>query len=267
MDNYRHWVRRFEEALAVTLPAPDLRDFPRPAPPGAEAPVALLISPHPDDEVITGALPLRLQREAGARIVNVAVTLGSNPARQEPCRRELENACALLGWELEVLGWTGMVPDDAGITARAEALAAIIRHWKPRWIFYPHALDAHPTHRAVSQLVGYTLNQFPGLTPPWRIETEYWQPNAQPNLLVECAPESLALLVAALCCHQGEIARNPYHLTLPAWMADNVRRGAELVTRPGQPAPAFKFGALYRVEPALPPGWGAVMPASLRCGV
>jgi len=264
MDAYRQFVRRFEEAFAVALPAPDLRDFPRPAPPAADAPVALLISPHPDDEVITGALPLRLQREAGARMVNVAVTLGSNPARREPRRREVENACALLGWELEVLGWTGLRPDDAEDKTKAAALADIIRRWQPRWIFYPHLGDAHPTHRAVSQLAQTALQRFPKSAPPWRIETEYWQPQPAPNLLVECPPATLALLVAALCCHQGEIARNPYHLTLPAWMADNVRRGAELVAGPGQPAPGFKFGTLYRVDPALPPGWAAILPASLR---
>ena len=41
------------------------------------APKVLIFSPHPDDEVIIGALPLRLLREFGVRVVNVAVTLGS----------------------------------------------------------------------------------------------------------------------------------------------------------------------------------------------
>jgi LmbE family N-acetylglucosaminyl deacetylase len=266
MDPYRQFVRRMEETLAVPLPEPDIRDFPRPPPSAPAAPVALLISPHPDDEVITGALPVRLQREAGARVVNLAVTLGSNSARREPRRREVENACVLLGWELEVLGWAGVRPDaakgDLETETRADALAEVIRRWQPRWIFYPHALDAHPTHRAVSQLARLALDKFSAVAPPWRIETEYWRPNSQPNLLVECPPESLALLVAALCCHQGEIARNPYHSTLPSWMADNVRRGAELVSGAGQAAPDFKFGTLYRVEPELPPGWGAVLPAN-----
>jgi LmbE family N-acetylglucosaminyl deacetylase len=269
MAPYRPFVRRFEQALAVSLPAPNPRDFPPPPIPVADAPVALLISPHPDDEVITGALPLRLQREAGARVVNVAVTLGSNPARREPRRRELEKACALLGWELEVLGWTSVRPDAAQrapqkFQKRAQALAKSIRRWQPRWIFYPHPLDAHPTHQGVSQLVTAALKACGDTAPPWRVETEYWQPNLKPNLLVECRPESLALLVAALRCHQGEIARNPYHLTLPAWMADNMRRGAELVTRPGHPAPDFKFGTLYHIEPTLPPGWQGIQSASSK---
>ena len=47
-----------------------------------DAPVALILSPHPDDECVIGGLALRLMRESGVRIVNVAVTLGSNRERQ-----------------------------------------------------------------------------------------------------------------------------------------------------------------------------------------
>ena len=50
-------------------------------PPGGGAPI-LLFSPHPDDECLTGALPLRFRRESGRLVVNVAVTLGSRPERQ-----------------------------------------------------------------------------------------------------------------------------------------------------------------------------------------
>jgi hypothetical protein len=42
----------------------------------------LLFSPHPDDECITGLLPLRLMRETGRQIINIPVTFGSNTQRQ-----------------------------------------------------------------------------------------------------------------------------------------------------------------------------------------
>jgi hypothetical protein len=44
------------------------------------------------------------------------------------------------------------------------------------------------------------------------------------------------------------VQRNPYHLTLPAWMMDNVRRGGEWVGGQGQAAPDFHFGTLYRLR-------------------
>lgn len=36
--------------------------------------------------------------------------------------------------------------------------------------------------------------------------------------------------------HAGEVKRNPYHLRLPAWMMDNVRRGSEVIAGPGSEA-------------------------------
>ena len=41
----------------------------------------LIFAPHPDDECITGALALRLMREAGKQIINIPVTFGSNEKR------------------------------------------------------------------------------------------------------------------------------------------------------------------------------------------
>jgi len=271
MDAYRQFVQRYKDVLDTRLPTPK-PGMPKAAVAANKAPVALIFSPHPDDEVLMGALALRLQREVGARVINVAVTLGSNPARREERREELENACALLGWELEVLGWKGVTPDNAKRDPAVwqgfvNSVGHIIQRWQPKWIFYPHAEDWHPTHRGVHKLVEAALGKVEQQSPAHRVQTEYWQPHATPNLLVECAPDSLALLVAALCCHRGEIARNPYHLTLPAWMADNVRRGAERVAGAGHKSPDFKFGVLYRIEPELPPGWDSILPASKKLKV
>ena len=79
-----------------------LGGFATPAHPpvAADAPRALIFSPHPDDECIIGGLALRLQREAGYRIVNVAVTQGSNKARQQGRWEELAAACEYLGFDL-----------------------------------------------------------------------------------------------------------------------------------------------------------------------
>lgn len=79
-----------------------LGGFPTPlhAPVSADAPRALIFSPHPDDECIIGGLALRLQRQSGYRVVNVAVTQGSNKARQQGRWDELSRACAYLGFDL-----------------------------------------------------------------------------------------------------------------------------------------------------------------------
>ena len=55
-------------------------------------------------------------------------------------------------------------------------------------------------------------------------------------------------MVTGITFHAGEVRRNPYHLLLPAWMQDNVRRGCELVGGQGGAAPDFVFATLYRLR-------------------
>jgi hypothetical protein len=69
-----------------------------------------------------------------------------------------------------------------------------------------------------------------------------------PNLMVESSAQDVSDLLAALSFHVGEVRRNPYHLRLPAWLIDNVRRGAELVGGQGGAAPDFLFATLYRLR-------------------
>jgi N-acetylglucosamine malate deacetylase 1 len=55
-------------------------------------------------------------------------------------------------------------------------------------------------------------------------------------------------MITALSFHVGEVQRNPYHLLVPPWMQDNVRRGGELVGGQGGAAPNFTFCTLYRLR-------------------
>ena len=71
---------------------------------------------------------------------------------------------------------------------------------------------------------------------------------SNPNLMLESSAQDVADLVTAVSFHVGEVRRNPFHLLLPAWMQDNVRRGSELVGGQGEAAPDFGFATLYRVS-------------------
>jgi len=93
-----------------------------PPPRPADAPQALIFSPHPDDECLTGGLALRLHREAGMRVINVAVTLGSQRARQAERLGELENACRHLGFGLLTTGPRGL--ENINVRARQSDPAA-----------------------------------------------------------------------------------------------------------------------------------------------
>src|SRR5437763_1463436 len=101
MDQYREFVEGFVKLLNHGKKLP-LGGFPSnqapPLPP--DAPRALIFSPHPDDEVIIGGLPLRLLRELKMNVINVAVTQGSNKARQPERWKELADCCRYIGFSL-----------------------------------------------------------------------------------------------------------------------------------------------------------------------
>lgn len=230
--------------------------MPAHTPPKPEASLALMFSPHPDDECIISGLALRLLREAGLRVVDVAVTLGSNKERQQPRWQELQNACNWIGFGLEATAPNGLEKvnlktrrDSPELWAESvKTIAASLSRNQPGLIFFPHEHDSNSTHIGTHCLV---MDALKSLSADFRcllVETEFWAPMASPNLMVESSVEDLAAMLAALSFHVGEVIRNPYHLRLPGWMQDNVRRGAELIGGQGGAAPDFVFATLYRVR-------------------
>ena len=220
------------------------------------APKVLIFSPHPDDECITGGLALRLMREAGMRVTNVAVTLGNKKSRRAARMRELIGACGYLGFGLILAGKDGLEKvtletrrRDRKRWAKAVAeIARILERERPAVVFIPHEEDWHPTHIGTHLLVMDALKRMQRFFKCHVVETEYWGAMDTPNLMVELSEEDLADLMAALSFHAGEVRRNAFHLRLPAWMQDNVRRGAEIVGERGGKSPDFVFATLYRVR-------------------
>jgi len=198
----------------------------------------LIFAPHPDDECITGLLPLRLMREAEMQIINVPVTFGSNVERQAGRAAELKDACNYLGWNILAReGFQSLEKDD---------VIRILKQEQPKVIFFPHSKDWNSRHIATHHLVIDALAEMPAEFSCTVVEVEFWAAMGDPNLMVEADAQFVADLVAATSLHVEEVERNPYHLLLPAWMQDNVRRGGELVGGQGGAAPEYSFATLYR---------------------
>lgn len=268
MNPYQEFVAATARVVreAQRLPLGGIPAAPRSVLP-ANAPRALFFAPHPDDETISGGFALRLLREARYAVINVAVTQGSKKERQAERLTELQNACGYLGFGVQTTGVNGLErvtaktrqADPQYWSSMVKVMADILIKHQPQVILFPHARDWNGTHIGVHHLVMDALHtMLPGFE-CYTVETEFWGAMDDPNLAVEISANDLGDLIAATSFHVGEVQRNPYHLSLPAWMMDNVRRGAELVGGQGGAAPSFEFAALYRLgkwsHGALAPVW------------
>jgi len=241
------WVIRFAQLLgAPAAPAPVLQ---------AQAPAhCLIFAPHPDDECIVGALPLRLRQEAGWQVTNVAVTLGSNKARRAARWQELEEACAVLGFANIRLREDGFeevktetpLERPALWAEQVQTVSELLSREQPALVLLPHAGDGIATHMGVHQLI--TEGVAAAGISTVLAQTEFWSTQDAPNWLVESSNADTARLVQALARHRGEVERNPYHLRLPAFLADSVRRGGELIAGAGSAVPDYAFATLYRLS-------------------
>ena len=197
-------------------------------------------------------------QESGWRVINIAVTHGSNPARQSARAEELSAACARIGFESHLFAERGLNPitlqnrtsDPAHWASSVHRLAEKLAELKPSLVLCPHALDAQNTHIGTHHLTLDALALVSANSPSFTTQiafTEYWSSMTHANLLVELTAAHVGDLISALSCHVGEVSRNPFHLTVPSWLIDNVRRGSEIVGASGGNVPAYTFAAIYHV--------------------
>ncbi|MDT8997885.1 PIG-L family deacetylase [Paucibacter sp. APW11] len=249
-QHWHDWVCQFARLMQVSDAEPPLPQAKSQAPGGH----CMIFSPHPDDECIVGALPLRLRQEGQWRVSNIAVTLGSRLDRRAGRWSELQQACELLGFDTRKLGDDGLEqvkPETQDLAptlwrSHVERVAQLIADERPELILLPHAGDGIATHMGVHHLVTQALARSSHRCVLG--QTEYWATQSSPNCMIETSCADTARLVQALAQHRGEVERNPYHLRLPAWMADNVRRGGEMIGGAGSAPPDFGFATLYQLS-------------------
>jgi bacillithiol biosynthesis deacetylase BshB1 len=114
---------------------------------------ALVIAPHPDDAELGmgGTIAVLLARGMQVGILDLTDGEPTPRGSVEIRGRETAAATAALGvpWR-ENLGLSNRRL-QATLAARG-ALAGVIRRVRPRWLFAPHWVDAHPDHVAATRL-------------------------------------------------------------------------------------------------------------------
>src|SRR3982750_2393225 len=133
-------------------------------PPVDEPLDVLVVAPHPDDAELGAGGTIVKMIKAGWRVGILDLTSGEPTPHGTPEIRKRETAAATaslgLHWR-ENLG----LPNrslEATLENRAK-LAGVIRQQRPRWLFAPYWIDAHPDHVAATELVeaGRLLSKLP----------------------------------------------------------------------------------------------------------
>ncbi|QNE32140.1 PIG-L family deacetylase [Sphingomonas sp. NBWT7] len=156
---------------------------------------ALIVAPHPDDEIIGGAGLIAALRLRGATVRVVIVSDGgaSHPGSTAwprarlvaERRRESRRALLRLAVPADAVTFVGL-PDGA-LAAQGEAcrrtLRRLVAQTEPTLIVAPAASDAHPDHRAVAAALREIR------TPARRLDYQVWPPRGR-------HPRAITLVVA-----------------------------------------------------------------------
>ena len=207
----------------------------------------LVIAPHPDDAELGmgGTIASMLAQRMRVGILDLTDGEPTPRGSVEIRARETAEATAVLGvpWR-ENLG----LPNRrlrATLAARG-ALAGVIRRVRPRWLFAPHWIDAHPDHVAATRLVEaarfwakLTKCDLPG--EPWHPERVYHyacvhlKAVRRPAFVVDISA-TWEIKRRALACFASQFATaGPVPTVLDRVAAADAWWGATIGTTHGEP--------------------------------
>jgi bacillithiol biosynthesis deacetylase BshB1 len=195
----------------------------------------LVVAPHPDDAELGMAGAILQFKSEGLRVGILDLTDGEPTPHGslEVRAKETTAATAILGidWR-ENLGLPNRSLEPT-LAARHQ-LAAVFRRTRPRWLFAPYWVDAHPDHVAATQLVEaarfwskLTKSDIPGEPHhPGRIYYYYCvhlELLPQPSFVLDIAAQWDRKCAAIECYHSQFIEGRPQE---PPTLLDKIRHEA-----------------------------------------
>ena len=174
------------------------------------SPTVLHVAPHPDDESIGAPGTLFSLRDAGWRVVNLAVSLGKMEQRERR-QRELEEACRRADFELLILDPPANISRESTLADRdrlIERLSELFVQLMPSVVIGPSATDVHHGHEVTGSALIEAVHRQPRRIHIW--QWGLWGDLADPNIFVPVSQQHLDLAKYSVAAHEGEVARNNY---------------------------------------------------------
>ena len=176
---------------------------------------ALVIAPHPDDEVIGCGGAIRSRVERGERVAVVFLTSGELGLKHLPRERawkvretEARKSSRILGLaKLHFLRQPDWMLGDH-VSATATALKPLLDEEKPGIIYLPHSNDGHPDHQATLPILRAALKRCRGLKPKL-LAYEVWTPLAVHDVAVDIS-RVMACKLRALRAHCSQLDEFDY---------------------------------------------------------
>ncbi len=189
---------------------------------------ALVIAPHPDDEVIGCGGAIRSRVERGERVSVVFLTSGELGLKHFPRERawkvretEARKSSRILGLaKLHFLRQPDWMLGDH-VSATATALKPLLDEEKPGIIYLPHPNDGHPDHQATLPILRAALKRCRDLKPKL-LAYEVWTPLAAPDVAVDIS-RVMPCKLRALRAHRSQLDEFDY---VKAMTGLNQFRGA-----------------------------------------
>jgi N-acetylglucosamine malate deacetylase 1 len=204
------------------------------------------VGAHPDDvEIGMGGTVAGMVRQ-GMEVVLVDLTDGEPTPRgdRETRARESAEAAEVLGVARRTLDLPNRELFDT-VEAR-KALAVVIRELKPRILFAPYPVDAHPDHVAASAIVDAARFYAKFVKTDMAGEPHYpariyhyfavhMRLIAKPSFVVDTT-DDLPTKLAALACYRSQFADNDRNATVLPWVEQQAAMWGALISRPaGEP--------------------------------
>jgi len=124
----------------------------------AAAPAILVISPHPDDDVIGMGGAMRLFADEGKKVFSVYVTDGSTVSGTNGTAGSVRRSEALAALQVVrasgafFLHHTSSALTGAAAGKASRQLQGILSLLKPAELYLPSPFEGHPTHRRVTRI-------------------------------------------------------------------------------------------------------------------
>jgi len=169
----------------------------------------LVVSPHPDDDVIGCGGTMHRYARSGSRVRVVYMTdggMGNDAFRPDELagirREEALSALRVLGIGSEEATFLGF--PDASLRCDSSSVGAVLRvldEYRPRSVYAPFFIDNHPDHMATVRIVAEALGRWEGDADYYGYEV--WSP-LLPNVLVDISG-LMDIKVRAIGEHRSQV--------------------------------------------------------------